>query len=461
MRTQLAAAVAVAAVALLPARSAHAAGVDEIVARAIAAQGGADKLRAIRSLRLTGTMRFGGDGFSLDAQLGTLYQRNGRLRSEVTLQGLTAVDALDGTDGWHFQPFAGPPRRAARLRRRDEALSAEDADFDGPLVDWQKKGHHVEYLGTEDVDGTQAHKLRVTRKDGDIEYVYLDPDTSWRSASVQRAHVRGAERVTRDRPRRLRAGRRRVDAVLDRDRARRAGRERAHHHRARRGQRRRRRRRSSAFPRGRRRWRALIVAGPTQPTPSRRPPPPPAAGARRSIDTGVISGLGVRNIGSAAMSGPRRRGRRAQRGRQDASSTSAPRRGGVWKSLDGGTTFKPVFDKQPVQSIGAITIDPSQPEDGLGRHRRGVDAQLASRSATASTSRPTAARPGRTWGCPSPSASCASSCTRRTATSSTPACRASCGATAPTAASTRPTDGGKTWSLVLKGTNLSTGCSSA
>src|SRR4029434_880997 len=32
--------------------------------------------------------------------------------------------------------------------------------------------------------------------------------------------------------------------------------------------------------------------------------------------------------------------------------------GGVWKSLNGGTTFKPVFDKQPVQSIGAVAIDP-------------------------------------------------------------------------------------------------------
>ena len=48
----------------------------------------------------------------------------------------------------------------------------------------------------------------------------------------------------------------------------------------------------------------------------------------------------------------------------------------MWKSIDGGTTFKPVFDKQPVQSIGAIAIDPTQPEDRLGRHRRGVDAQL-------------------------------------------------------------------------------------
>jgi hypothetical protein len=52
----------------------------------------------------------------------------------------------------------------------------EDAEMDGPLVDWQTKGNAVEYLGTEDVDGTPAHKLKVTRKNGDVSFVYLDPD---------------------------------------------------------------------------------------------------------------------------------------------------------------------------------------------------------------------------------------------------------------------------------------------
>jgi hypothetical protein len=52
----------------------------------------------------------------------------------------------------------------------------EDADVDGPLVDWKTKGSTVEYLGTEDVDGTLAYKLKVVRKNGDVSFVYLDPD---------------------------------------------------------------------------------------------------------------------------------------------------------------------------------------------------------------------------------------------------------------------------------------------
>ena len=52
----------------------------------------------------------------------------------------------------------------------------EDAEIDGPLVDWKAKGSTVDYLGTEEVDGTLAHKLKVVRKNGDVSFVYLDPD---------------------------------------------------------------------------------------------------------------------------------------------------------------------------------------------------------------------------------------------------------------------------------------------
>ena len=79
------------------------------------------------------------------------------------------------------------------------------------------------------------------------------------------------------------------------------------------------------------------------------------------FDSATVSGLPARNIGSATMSG-----RIAaidaieQDGRITVFVGSAS--GGVWKSVNGGTTYKPVFDRESVQSIGAVTIDPSNPK---------------------------------------------------------------------------------------------------
>src|SRR5947199_431397 len=79
------------------------------------------------------------------------------------------------------------------------------------------------------------------------------------------------------------------------------------------------------------------------------------------VDSETISGLGARNIGSAAMSGRIAAVAAVQEGPRLTVYVGAAS-GGVWKSVNGGSTFKPVFDKQPVQSIGAITIDPKNPK---------------------------------------------------------------------------------------------------
>lgn len=76
------------------------------------------------------------------------------------------------------------------------------------------------------------------------------------------------------------------------------------------------------------------------------------------FDAGSISGLPARNIGSATMSG-RVAALTAVNVKGQLTVFAASASGGVWKSVNGGTTFLPVFDKEEVQSIGAITVDPS------------------------------------------------------------------------------------------------------
>src|SRR6059058_3943110 len=83
--------------------------------------------------------------------------------------------------------------------------------------------------------------------------------------------------------------------------------------------------------------------------------------SRGRFDAGTISGLPARNIGSAEMSG-RVAAVAALDGNGRLTVIVGSASGGVWKSVDSGTTFKPVFDTQAVQSIGAVAIDPTNPK---------------------------------------------------------------------------------------------------
>jgi hypothetical protein len=156
-----------------PKSSPPAPSLDELVAENIEAKGGAEALKALQSLRRTGKLLVN-EG---KIQLGyvEVKKRPLEVRTEATLQGMTAVEAFDGKEGWKISPFQGR-KDPERMSADDLKELMEDAEMDGPLVDWKEKGSTIEYLGTEDVDGTQAYKIKVTRKNGDVNFVYLDPD---------------------------------------------------------------------------------------------------------------------------------------------------------------------------------------------------------------------------------------------------------------------------------------------
>src|SRR5256885_11070947 len=112
---------------LLQAGAARALTADEVVARNLSARGGAAKIAAIRSLRLAGTASFSFGDNKVDVQWAGLQKRPGMVRTEISLQGLTAVDAYDGHDGWEVQPFSGrrDPHRTSADEAKDLQRSAE------------------------------------------------------------------------------------------------------------------------------------------------------------------------------------------------------------------------------------------------------------------------------------------------------------------------------------------------
>ena len=160
---------------------------EELINRNLQAKGGIDKIKAIRSLRATGKVQQGG----FTAQVGALAMAPNLLRQSFTVQGMTQIQAYDGSTGWKIAPFEGrkDPERLGEDELRD---IVEDAIFLGPLVDYQAQGSRVEYIGKDLLDGDDVHRLKVTLKNGDIYYYYLDPETFLEVRMEKVQFIRGA-----------------------------------------------------------------------------------------------------------------------------------------------------------------------------------------------------------------------------------------------------------------------------
>ncbi len=150
--------------------------VEEIVAANLEAKGGEAAWKALETGRMTGTMRMGGGAAgAMEMPFTVEFKKPHKIRLEFTMQGMTAVQAFDGEIGWAILPFLG--KTEAEEMAEDQVKQLKDqADFEGVLVDYEAKGHAVELVGQEEVDGTPAYKLKVTRADGDVDYLYLDEE---------------------------------------------------------------------------------------------------------------------------------------------------------------------------------------------------------------------------------------------------------------------------------------------
>ncbi len=162
---------------------------DEIIAKNIQARGGVEKLKSVKSIKTTATLAMGP---GMEAP-GTLIQKRPMMAHlEFTIQGLTAVQGYDGKSAWQIMPFMG--KKDPELMSADEAKEMEEtADLDGPLVDYKDKGNQVELIGKEKMEGTDAYKLKVTLKNGDIQTVYIDSDSFLSIKEVTKRTVRGTD----------------------------------------------------------------------------------------------------------------------------------------------------------------------------------------------------------------------------------------------------------------------------
>ncbi|HEV8199516.1 MAG TPA: outer membrane lipoprotein-sorting protein [Candidatus Polarisedimenticolia bacterium] len=161
--------------------------VDSLIAKNLEARGGLDKMKAVQSMRMTGKMMMGG----MEVPLVIEMKRPANSRVEFTFQGMTGVQAYDGKSGWTIAP--GGAKDPEPMSAEELKDAEEQSDMDGPLVDYKSKGNKVELVGKEKVEGSDAYKLKITLKNGDIRYLYLDADSSLEIKGESKRTVRGSE----------------------------------------------------------------------------------------------------------------------------------------------------------------------------------------------------------------------------------------------------------------------------
>jgi outer membrane lipoprotein-sorting protein len=182
---------------------------EEIVARNIAARGGAAAWRSVQTLSMSGLMDAGrnapdtrkmveetrgGQGRPrkrlhpeltvAEAHADTVVRlpylielrRPRQMRVELKVRDAIAVQVYDGAVGWKLRPYLCR-HEVEPYNAYEQRLAQSQQELDGPLIDYASKGTRVEMAGMEPVDGRDAYKLKLTLKYGDQLTLWIDAQT--------------------------------------------------------------------------------------------------------------------------------------------------------------------------------------------------------------------------------------------------------------------------------------------
>jgi len=168
-----------------------------IVEKNAAARGGLAVWRAVKTMEMKGKMEAGGNQRSTlpvagergaakvvplrrkeQAELPFVMdlQRGRKTRIEIEFNGQTAVQVYNGTQGWKLRPFLNR-HEVENFTPEELKTSSGQSDLDGLLIDYHAKGSAVEVEGTEQVEGRNSYKLKVTDKNGNARHVWVDAET--------------------------------------------------------------------------------------------------------------------------------------------------------------------------------------------------------------------------------------------------------------------------------------------
>jgi len=147
---------------------------EEIVKKALDARGGLQKIRAVQSERVSGHVSFSRD---MEGTFVVELKRPLKMHVEIAIAEQRIIRVYDGkSSGWMVNPFT-ETKEVQPLSPEDLKNITDEADFDGPLVDYQSKGNQIELAGKETLDDKPVYRLKLTNKNGDVRFYFYDAST--------------------------------------------------------------------------------------------------------------------------------------------------------------------------------------------------------------------------------------------------------------------------------------------
>lgn len=163
---------------------------EDIIAKHIKATGG-DHWKTVNTVKMEANI-------TADAAAGMaigwtmIAVRDKAARMDVSVMGMTQTSVVNGDKGWSTNPFMGKTDPEPMTADQVKSMTSM-TDIDGSVIGYKDKGYTVEYVGTEDVDGTEAFKIKINKGDKKVEYTFYDPETYYEIKNIQVEEVDGKE----------------------------------------------------------------------------------------------------------------------------------------------------------------------------------------------------------------------------------------------------------------------------
>jgi hypothetical protein len=161
---------------------------DKIIDKTIETMGGKEKLMSVKSIKKMGF----GESQGVKYPINFYAIHNKSERTDYSFNGLTGYQIITVDSGFNFSPFGGMAT-PERMTDNDVKLSSDEFDLEGSLVNYKAKGHTIELMENEDIDGVDAIQLRQNLKNGKTIYYFIDPDTYYIIRTTAKGESNGQE----------------------------------------------------------------------------------------------------------------------------------------------------------------------------------------------------------------------------------------------------------------------------